>query len=181
MKKKRVLIILLNIIVIFIPFITGLLIKKKLDFESKNKDIIMSLSIFIVSLLIFKCSLLINKKDNDCTDCHTEYVESIGTTKEINLLDNMNMEKYVYDNYVFTDMYVICSSNRSEFDGYVMNLNSNTNKDLRLKITLFDKDNKEIYYIKTEIYELEFGKKRDFFSQINRDISNAYSFKVEEY
>ena len=52
------------IIVIFIPFITGLLIKKKLDFESKNKDIIMSLSIFIVSLLIFKCSLLINKKES---------------------------------------------------------------------------------------------------------------------
>lgn len=125
--------------------------------------------------------LLINKKDNDCTDCHTEYVESIGTTKEINLLDNMNMEKYVYDNYVFTDMYVICSSNKSEFDGYVMNLNPNTNKDLRLKITLFDKDNKEIYSFKTEIYELEFGKKRDFFSQINRDISNAYSFKIEEY
>lgn len=125
--------------------------------------------------------LLINKNDSNCKECHTEYVESIGTTKEINLLDNMNMEKYVYDNYVFTDMYILYSSNRSEFDGYVMNLNSNTNKDLRLKITLFDKDNKEIYSFKTEIYELEFGKKRDFFSQINKDISNAYSFKVEEY
>ena len=144
-----------------------------------NKKRVLIILLIIISVLIIGMILLINKKDNDCTDCHTEYVESIGTTKEINLLDNMNMEKYVYDNYVFTDMYVICSSNRSEFDGYVMNLNSN--KDLRLKITLFDKDNKEIYSFKTEIYELEFGKKRDFFSQINRDISNAYSFKVEEY
>ena len=138
----------------------------------KKKRILIILLI-IISVLIIGMILLINKKNNDCTDCHTEYVESIGTTKEINLLDNMNMEKYVYDNYVFTDMYVICSSNRSEFDGYVMNLNSNTNKNLRLKITLFDKDNNEIYSFKTEIYDLEFGKKRDF--------SNAYSFKVEEY
>lgn len=148
----------------------------------KKKRILIILLVVIIVLIIGVITiLLINKKDNDCTDCHTEYVESIGTTKEINLLDNMNMEKYVYDNYVFTDMYVICSSNKSEFDGYVMNLNPNTNKDLRLKITLFDKDNKEIYSFKTEIYELEFGKKRDFFSQINRDISNAYSFKIEEY
>ena len=148
----------------------------------KKKRILIILLVVIIVLIIGVITiLLINKKDNDCKKCHTEYVESIGTTKEINLLDNMNMEKYVYDNYVFTDMYVICSSNRSEFDGYVMNLNSNTNKDLRLKITLFDKDNKEIYSFKTEIYELKFGKKRDFFSQINRDISNAYSFKVEEY
>ena len=148
----------------------------------KKKRILIILLVVIIVLIIGVITILfINEKDNDCKECHTEYVESIGTTKEINLLDNMNMEKYVYDNYVFTDMYVICSSNKSEFDGYVMNLNSNTNKDLRLKITLFDKDNKEIYSFKTEIYELEFGKKRDFFSQINRDISNAYSFKVEEY
>ena len=105
----------------------------------KKKRILIILLVVII-VLIIGMILLINKKDNDCTDCHTEYVESIGTTKEINLLDNMNMEKYVYDNYVFTDMYVICSSNKSEFDGYVMNLNPNTNKDLRLKITLFDKD-----------------------------------------
>lgn len=148
----------------------------------KKKRILIILLVVIIVLIIGVITiLLINKKDNDCTDCHTEYVESIGTTKEINLLDNMNMKKYVYNNYVFTDMYILYSSNKSEFDGYVMNLNSNTNKDLRLKITLFDKDNKEIYSFKTEIYELEFGKKRDFFSQINRDISNAYSFKIEEY
>ena len=41
--------------------------------------------------------LLINKNDSNCKECHTEYVESIGTTKEINLLDNMNMEKYVFE------------------------------------------------------------------------------------
>lgn len=79
-----------------------------------NKKRVLIILLIIISVLIIGMILLINKKDNDCTDCHTEYVESIGTTKEINLLDNMNMEKYVYDNYVFTDMYVICSSNRSD-------------------------------------------------------------------
>lgn len=148
----------------------------------KKKRILMILLIIIIVLIIGMITILfINKNDSNCKKCHTEYVESIGTTKEINLLDNMNMEKYVYNNYVFTDMYILYSSNKSEFDGYVMNLNSNTDKDLRLKITLFDKDNKEIYSFKTEIYELEFGKKRDFFSQINKDVNNAYSFKIEEY
>ena len=146
-----------------------------------NKKRVLIILLIIISVLIIGMILLINKKIMIVLIVILNMLKVLVLQKEINLLDNMNMEKYVYDNYVFTDMYVICSSNRSEFDGYVMNLNSNTNKDLRLKITLFDKDNKEIYSFKTEIYELEFGKKRDFFSQINRDISNAYSFKVEEY
>lgn len=148
----------------------------------KKKRILIILLVIIITLIIGMIIILfINKSDNNCKKCHTEYVESVGISKEINLLDNMNMEKYVYDNYVFTDMYILYSSNKYEFDGYVMNLNSSTNKDVRLKITLFDRNNNEIYSFKTEIYELEFGKKRDFFSQINKDVSNAYSFKIEEY
>ena len=57
-----------------------------------NKKRVLIILLIIISVLIIGMILLINKKDNDCTDCHTEYVESIGTTKEINLLDNMNME-----------------------------------------------------------------------------------------
>lgn len=143
------------------------------------------LIILLIATVIFMVGMIIvvfvNKDDNDCNECHTEYVESFGTTKEINLLVNMGLDNYTYDDCVFTDMYILCSSNKCEFDGYVMNLSPNTDKDLRLKITLFDKDNKKIYSFKTEIYELEFGKKRDFFSQVNKDVSNAYSFKIEGY
>lgn len=147
----------------------------------KKRLLIILLIIIIILIVGVVVILFVNKKDNSCNYCHTDYVESTGTAKEINLLDNMNMKEYTYNNYVFTDMYVFTSSNRGEIDGYVMNLSTSEDRNLRLKITLFDNDNNEIYSFKTEIYELKFGEKRDFFSQVNKDISNAYSFKIEEY
>lgn len=147
----------------------------------KKRLLIILLIIIIILIVGVVVILFVNKKDNSCNDCHTDYVESTGTAKEINLLDNMNMKEYTYNNYVFTDMYVFTSSNRGEIDGYVMNLSTSEDRNLRLKITLFDNDNNEIYSFKTEIYELKFGEKRDFFSQVNKDVSNAYSFKIEEY
>ena len=59
-----------------------------------NKKRVLIILLIIIIVLIIGMILLINKNDSNCKECHTEYVESIGTTKEINLLDNMNMEKF---------------------------------------------------------------------------------------
>ena len=78
-------------------------------------------------------------------------------------------------------MLVLSSQNLSEFQGYVVNNNPNTDKDLRLKITLYNKENKKIYSFTIEIYNVKFGERRDFFSEITKDVSSAYSFELEEY
>ena len=41
--------------------------------------------------------------------------------------------------------------------------------------------NKKIYSFTIEIYNVKFGERRDFFSEITKDVSSAYSFELEEY
>lgn len=150
----------------------------------KNKKITILLIILLAVFIILFTIMIrasINSHGEHCSECKAKHVESNDEIKEIDLLSNMNMENYIYHDYIFTDMLVLSSQNLSEFQGYVVNNNPNTDKDLHLKITLYNKENKKIYSFTIEIYNVKFGERRDFFSEITKDVSSAYSFELEEY
>lgn len=150
----------------------------------KNKKVKILLSILlIIFIVLFVIMLSSSLKSNNshCSECEAKHIENEKEVTKIDLLKNMNMESYTYHDYSFTDMFVLSSPNLSEFQGYIINNNPNRQEDLNLKITLYDKNNKEIYSFKVDIYDIKFGEKRDFFSEITKDVSNVNSFKLEEY
>lgn len=152
--------------------------------KKKEKIVIIVLIIdivLIVSLILFvgnHKNETKNEKDNTENKIYDDTSEELKT---INLLENMNIDKYETANFDIIEMKLVISPVNSSLQGVLVGKTEEKIDTAKFKIILYDDNNNKVYDFEVEAYDLISGEKIEFMPETPEDISSAYSFSIEEY
>ena len=119
-----------------------------------------------------------NEKDNTENKIYDDTSEELKT---INLLKNMNINKYETTNFDIIEMKLVTSPANSSLQGVLVGKTEEKIDTAKFKIILYDDNNNKVYDFEVEAYDLISGEKIEFMPETPEDISSAYSFSIEEY
>ena len=137
--------------------------------------------VLIVSLILFvgnHKNETKNEKDNTENKIYDDTSEELKT---INLLENMNIDKYETANFDIIEMKLVISPVHSSLQGVLVGKTEEKIDTAKFKIILYDDNNNKVYDFEVEAYDLISGEKIEFMPETPEDISSAYSFSIEEY
>ena len=156
----------------------------------KKKEKKMILILIIVSILIIGVIWLVTrpKKNEDeqikqsteeANEVVEEFVQVLGDGKKLNTSTKLNETKTV-NGLEFSNIYLTEKDSSTDLIATVKN---NTGRDITeitfVKVTLIDKEGKEIVKLDGAIAPIKAGGEKQFQINTTLDYANAYDFKVE--
>ena len=148
----------------------------------KKSEKKMILILVIVSILIIGVIWLVTRPkkeeivENEVVE---EFVQVLGDGKKLNTSTKLNETKTV-NGLEFSNIYLTEKDSSTDLIATVKN---NTGKDITeitfVKVTLIDKEGKEIVKLDGAIAPIKAGGEKQFQINTTLDYANAYDFKVE--